>query len=392
MRNGFRFFLTAVIGAAACTLVARAADDPPKEKHYKSYTFETTDGVKLDGDLYSNAASPTKKDATVLLLHDLDLSKGSSRADPGWDKLAERLQKEGYSVFAFDFRGFGKSTEVTDKFWDHAKNPQNQMVKGWNKTPPPESISYKGFEHAYYPQLANDVAAAKAWLDKNAECNTSSFFVIGAGEGAAIGSLWMDSEWHRQKGNVNPVTGAVVLDPKTLRPMLEDPEGIDEAGAVWLSISPTLAGQPRSTSVHSWIGETGGARKVPVGLYYGDGDETGSKNSASCLAAIHTGYRSVNPGATDAAIKEKLEHTLSFAIKETKLSGNKLLLDDLPTSEAIVKFLNPVMEKRRNVAPRTRDVDKSAYFWTFPGSTLPVQAKLPTDPNLPLIPVAKFMK
>jgi pimeloyl-ACP methyl ester carboxylesterase len=388
MRNGFRFFLTAVIGAAVCTLVGRAAAAPP---NFKTYTFESTDGVKLDGDLYTNAGAANPKDATVLLLHDLDLTKGSSRADPGWDKLAERLQSEGYSVFAFDFRGFGKSTEVSDKFWDRLKNKQNLMVKGANKVPPPSSISYKGFEHAYYPYLVNDVAAAKAWLDKNPGVNTSSFFVIGAGEGAAIGAMWMDTEWHRQKGNVNPITGALMLDPTTGRPMLEDAEGIDEAGAIWLSISPTIGGHSYASSVHAWVGESGGGKKVPVGLYYGADDETGKTNAASCLSAIHSGYRRVNGEATDEAIKGKLEHTLSFAINEGKLSGNKLLLDDGLTANAIVNFLGPVMEKRRNVAARTHEVDKSAYFWTFPGSNLPVQAKLATDPSLPLIPVDKFL-
>ena len=382
----------------------RGADDAPK---YKTYEFESADGVKLEGNLWSNAGAANKKDATVLLLHNFNDKTGGSSRDEGWDQLGDKLLDQGYSVFSFDFRGFGRSTKVNpDKFWDLRKNPQNQMVKGWNRAPHPEAIDFAKFEHAYYPYLANDVEAAKAFLDRrndSGEVNTSSLFVIGAGEGATVGTLWMASQWHLEKADVNAL-GQLVVDPKTGRFILQEPEGKDQAGAVWLSISPTLGGRNVGSYVHTWVGEVGGANRVPMVFLYGGKDKDGKEFATACLEAVIRGYRRVN-GAASIPVQEftakmdekkpspdwKLPDTVKHAVgDDTTLVGSKLLTDDMPTAKVITNSLNDVMGDRKNLESKKRDNDGAALFWKFE-SPLPIQAKQPMDPTLPLIPVAKFM-
>lgn len=403
MRHGLRFYhvLAGALGVAACAFgAARGADDPKKELHNKPYTFESADGVKLSGYLWSNAGQPNKKDATIILLHDMTKEGGSSR-DAGWDDLAEKLLTEGYSVFSFDFRGYGDSTQINpDKFWDLRKNPQNKLVRGSGKTPPPDTIKRADLEHAYYPYLVNDVAAAKAFLDRrndSGEVNTSSVFVIGAGQGATIGALWMASQWHLQKADVGPLNN-ILIDPKTGKFSLQEPEGKDQAGAFWLSVSPTLAERGMTTSLHSWLGEAGGADRVPMVFLYGEKDEAAKKVAGDCLQAVVTGYRAANEGAmkADEATEKKdedlknrrnwkLPDTFKYKIEGTELGGSKLLGGDLNTDKLIVNSLNSIMKDRKNLETRKRDNDGAAFVWNFPKARVTIKAKEPMDPTLPIL-------
>ena len=58
----------------------------------------------------------------MLLLHDFDLKKGGSSQQAGWADLAASLQKDGFTVLSFDFRGFGDSKNVDKEFWSHTQN------------------------------------------------------------------------------------------------------------------------------------------------------------------------------------------------------------------------------------------------------------------------------
>ena len=397
MRHGLRFrhVLMGALGVLACALGgARAADAPPVTKNSKPYSFDTADGVHLAGNLWSNAGVADRKDATVILLHDFDpKGSGGSSRDDGWDDLAEQLLSKGYSVFSFDFRGFGESTKIDpDKFWDPRQNPQNQHLKNANKTPRPEVISHSDFEPAYYPYLVNDIIAAKAFLDDqndSGSVNTSSVFVIGAGAGATLGTLWMDTEWHRQKGTLNPVTNTLAVDPTTGKAALQEPEGKDQAGAIWLSLSPKIGERSFSSAVHTWVGEVGGENRVPMGFLYG-GKETAERKefAVSGLTKIVSAYRAKNNGGiTEEEIQEKKDEELkksgqwklpdTFKLKvgdDTTLSGNKLLADDA-TKNLIGTILNHVMGDRKNLASRKRNNDTAAVFWTFSGR--PTLAKNP---------------
>src|SRR5438552_2217992 len=87
--------------------LAADKDEKKKGKEYDEVKFDTVDQVEIHGRFY--ASDKQKKAPAVLVLTKLG---GDIRQD-GWDRLAEALKKEGYSVLLFDFRGCGDSKNVS---------------------------------------------------------------------------------------------------------------------------------------------------------------------------------------------------------------------------------------------------------------------------------------
>jgi hypothetical protein len=337
--------------------------------NFKRVTIKTGDGVELQGYFYPSPGG--KKEATALLLHHFDPKKGGSSQSDGLPKLAERLQKEGYSLLAFDFRGFGDSKTVGKEFWDFRRNSHNQLARRNVKFGKalPESIEHTQFAPGYYPYLANDIAAAKAFLDRRndaGELNSSNVVVIGAGEGATVGALWLESMCylHRDK------------NPMGLRPELSpDPEVKDIVCAVWLSIQPTLAGA--RYPVTRWLTTAGGRNfKVPMAFIYGGNDRKSESFAETALKGIKSGARG------------KLEYTGKKAISGTELSGaaligrgaEKFILD---------KYIAPVLEKRGTKESVKRRVDMQRLYYQF-GLRLTL-AKQPGD-DVPRVLVPLFLR
>ena len=317
MRYGFRLFLMGALGVAAFALTARAADGD-------RVTFDTLDGVTLEGHFYKSDPKDSAKDknATVLLLHNVGKSGGSSNQD-GWDALAKTLSEDGYSVLSFDFRGFGNSHKVSMDFWNSIKGRHNRecMPQLANRNPPPDTIEHKDFDNRsseYYPYLVNDITAAKSYLDKhssNGQANSSNLILVGAGEGATIGAMWMESQWHLQK-----VSG---IDPKTGRPTLDEPEGRDVAGALWLDLSPKLGEREiPAPSIPGWWTCPGPIRC----RWRSSTARTTSRPSPwprrSCRG-IEARVRRENPGWNEDQIKGRLQFTDVKAIPGTKLGGSQ---------------------------------------------------------------------
>src|SRR5262249_36412502 len=153
-----------------------------------------------------------------------------------------------YAVLSFDFRGFGNSKSVDKSFWNYKQNAWAKRMTA----KPTESIDHKNFNPAYFPYLVNDIAAARAFLDERndaGECNTNSVIVIGAGDGAALGALWMHSEMSRRRQK----------DPNSLalRPPLAEPEGRDLAAAVWLTIHPKIGSRAISNLLARYLLDVG---------------------------------------------------------------------------------------------------------------------------------------
>src|SRR5438309_2015728 len=99
---------------------ARAQDGKGEKVH-----FDTVDGVTIHG-LFFPAAK--RNSPTVLMLHAL----GDDPRKKAWLSLADTLNKEGYAVLAFDFRGHGSSTAIdTSLFWKFPRNMAS--VKGGPK-------------------------------------------------------------------------------------------------------------------------------------------------------------------------------------------------------------------------------------------------------------------
>lgn len=325
--------------------------------------FDTIDGVKIEGTYYPSTKG--NKAACVLILHDFDKMGGTSRTDE-WDSLAANLQKKGYAVLSFDFRGFGQSTGVNPNFW---KAPQNQIFKGAKSKQPPATITYKEFQFQplYQRQLVNDIAAAKAWLDNENDAgtlNSRNLVVVGAGQGATLGLMWMDAEFKRHRGiqvfeqiGVPPVPGK--LD--------DESAGNDLIAAVFLSISPSLGNQ--GMPIAKWCQEVGKAHKLPMAFIHGE--EKSDRNyldDINYLKAIYPDFKRGQQNK-DKDLKFTGEKTIS-----AKLTGSKLLQTNLDTSKFVIEeYLDPLTSSRTPAQWKKRDNKSSYFFWQLPG-TRPILA------------------
>lgn len=340
----------------------------------KNVTFKTFDGVELSGTFYPNFGG--KRDATVILLHDFDPKSASSQQE-GWSDLAVALQKDGYAVLSFDFRGYGDSKNVNkDVFWKNIVNKKEVRHKG--KTLP-DQIDSKDFSVGYMKYLVNDIAAAKAYLDRQNDqkaCNTSSMIVIGAGEGATLGAMWMAHECRRRKDKFpNPIVGVTA-------PVLGEPESKDLAAGVFLGISPVLNKKGVTTPMRLWLMEVGQTAKVPLAFVHGKDDAQGDTLASGLAKAVKP-----NPKGKD------LPHTLASPIAKTKLQGHKLLDPTLSTRDWLLKtYLPGVMEARGNKEWVERKVGTSAFWYTRAKASEPFKVNKKPDEDIPAVDVGMFIQ
>jgi hypothetical protein len=319
--------------------------------------FETCDGVELHGTFYPSAKGA--KAISVLLLHNI---KGKS-ADDGWDRLAKALQAEGFAVLSFDFRGHGDSTTIAQPmvFWKEQKNKwamKPTTANGKLK----DTINYKDYGQGYYPMLVNDIAAAKNCLDTHNdsnECNSRNLIVIGAGDGATLGALWLATEMNRYQ-----IVSELPLKLDT------KPEGKGAIACVWLSMTPTLA--TRRVDPGPWLRATGKANKVPMLFFYG-----GTDNAAKNFAENWGGGKELKG---DDKMTKKF--TVAKAIPKTKLAGRELLKKDLDTIDLIVTSLTN-LQKDANLTNWSKvDFETKGFMWQIPGRgrlvCKPAKEKTPT--------------
>jgi len=372
--------LRPVLGLLALALLiqpepGRAQVPPPANS--KRHTIETIDGVHLKANLW--VGKKGQDGATVILLHNFDKGGGDSQKD-GWNALGDALQKAGHSVISFDFRGHGQSLEVNpDKFWSQMEFPYNTRYLKFKVQPGgklPGTISQTDFTANYYPFLVNDITAIRAFLDKQNDAgiiNTKNLIVIGAGQGATLGALWMESELKRRQAVPKDprlgIAAAAVLPPVAFD--FKDPAGQDIAAGIFLSPSPTLGGQP--VPLTTWMKDLGTVKdsnKIPLAFLYGGEDKTGSKYALDLLTAVSPNYKK------GMAPPKELPFTGEEAI-ETKLTGSQLLNAELPTEKWIVeKYIPPMLEKRTIIAAGTQAFEKWPAFWRSPtGVIIPVRLR-----------------
>jgi hypothetical protein len=343
---------------------------PAVAADYDAVNFDSPDGVKLQG--YYFASKQNRKGPTVLMLHNFNNRKGGTALDDGWPDLAKALADKGCAVLMFDFRGHGRSTSVSKEFWTF---PHNQRVKGFTPNPAklPTTIAFTDFQPSYYNYFVNDIVAARAYLDgqnDSGDLNVSQLIVIGAGEGATVGALWMASEWHRHHATPPMGLAVKVLANYTLE---KESEGMDQACGIWLSISPTLAGNQKP--VLNWLRKVGGTEKVPMVFIYGDKDKASLEFARGALTAMVPGFKPGTPNAN-----KDFQFTGEMAIKDSTLSGSKLLDPQLDTSRFIVEsYIDPIVKKGQPQW-RMRDYIKSAFIYHFTSSTTPyILGKLDND-------------
>jgi pimeloyl-ACP methyl ester carboxylesterase len=321
--------------------IGRAAE--PERVRFDSYDQVELHGTYYPGDLGN-------KSPCALVLHTL----GGTSQEEGWINLAKELQKKHFAVLLFDFRGHGESTSVGMDFW---RDPSNRYLRGFRANKPKEQISYKDFTTLLnWLSLVNDIEAAKRLLDRrndNGECNSGNVVVIGAESSAALGALWIRSEWQRRRiSNVFPPL------PANRNQM----EGQDIAAAVWLSFSPYIVVDKTRFTLHpdSWLAYPQVRDKVPMCFLYGDQDHK------SKSYALHL-YNEVLHARTD----KKMKLTIERGVKDTKLAGRELLgKPSLNTEELILTYVSKVIDDRGSNPWSKRDVDRS------------ILARVPVEPFL----------
>jgi pimeloyl-ACP methyl ester carboxylesterase len=305
--------------------------------------FITADFVEIQG-LYYPGDQGIKSPA-VIMLHPL----GSSIEAPGWSDLAKKLQEKHFAVLTFDFRGHGGSVSVTPQFW--TSEPTNQQLKSFKGPKSKSTISNNDFKSAAnMVSFINDICAAKRYLDtKNdgSECNSAKTFVVGAGSGATLGAVWINSEWRRRAVK----TGFPVVNNN-------QPEGHDIAGAAWLSMSSTVSsgGARWSPRLESLLTNAQVRDNIPMLFLYGEQDA----KAASLAKSLHGG---MVRGLKDKKVKD-LDKLMG--LKDTKLAGVELLgKPSLGTEGTIIKYFEEILETRTTNPWGKKDVDKTV-FTVFP--------------------------
>ena len=347
------FFIIAVIATFTATNLCATSVCAQEVETVK---VDTVDGVRLHAHFY---ASSKKSAPTVILLHPIGEGKSSKMAE--WRELAETLQKANYSVIMFDFRGHGESTSIQDDklFWSKPANAK-YVTKSKNSSSAIDVKDYIKQGQSYLPVLINDIAAVRAYLDRRnddtKDCNTSSLIVIGAENGATLGAIWMNAEWHRFRYAPPPnFVGSVVI-PKYVE---RTPEGKDIIASVFLSIQPGLEKrQVNLTNVLKVACKENAASAVFV---VGKED---TKNAALAKTL-----------EKNLKVKDSKRHNLIFASElDTNLIGTNLLKKGLGTIKGIVEHLDQVVEDRQN--PRVdREFRDTFYVWGSASKFSPAKNK-----------------
>ncbi len=345
----FLLALAAALAVTACPVrsVAQGADNR------EGVTLTTGDGAKLSARYFPG--NKGAKSPAVIVLDDL-----ADDARPAvCDDIALQLAKEGCTVLCFDFRGTGKSRNVEPEFWDDMNN--RQMVKGFKMDDPPETIKFADFKPGYLPSLVNDVAAARAYLERRndaRECNTGQVYVIGYGRGAALGQLWIASEWSRFR-----VSG--VQNKLAARP-----EGRDVMGCVW--VGPQFALDRQAVPMLDLLRRAETKKSMLVGLLYDSNDETGARFAKQCQDTFN---------ATD-----KAALVAAHAVPhETKLLGER---GEVP--ERIGKFVAGMRKNQEQPIWENRNFSDRRYAWAFRGAAI-VPAKEEGDYHFLPVPVANLL-
>lgn len=353
--------LLAALFAVAAPAFAQAPpkpDDTPVDS--KDIGFTTADGVDIQGTLYKAVKNPSDAPC-VILLH--SFGKDPNKGD--WTGLAKTLARKGFNTLRFDFRGHGKSTVVAKAFWDYTLYPENTKVLSAlaKKKPQPLKLERADLdkEPNYFPMLVNDLMAARIALDRKGDSkqlNTTSVYLIGAGDAATLGMMYMAAEWTRpQKPND--------FERQNLRTMpttYNDPRtsaGKDIAGAIWLS--PARPPSVSEVAMKNMVKAYPDMRESnPMLCIYGDQDAAGKKMSDFIVNDVLV----AKPQKGSKLNEVKL--TQMRAIEKSKLAGVGLLGQQLGTEKVIEDYLS-VLEKDRKVIPPVTDRKYNDPPYVIPG-------------------------
>lgn len=354
-----RLLLCVLFAAAVAPWLGTAPDAVAQDEDVKKVRIKTADEAILQATFYKSKAKQPTNSPCVILLHQplTDPSKGD------WAGLAKTVAEKGFNVLRLDFRGHGDSTLVNPNvFWKDKDKNGNAVVNINNDfmpklakaKPQPNKIDKKDFEGKprYLPKLAEDIMAARVYLDQlndDKEVNTSSVYLIGAGDAATLGLLYATTEWVRPQkippaliGN-HPALYAVRGGGPAVG---GEPAGKDVAGAIWLSPTRPRAGKleiPDDT-VQSWVQYAPDLRiTTPMLCIHGTEDDAGAAGSKFLQDRVLVAH------PPKGSPLQKLPLNQIVTVKG-KLSGVNLLGQQLGTEKYITDYLEAAERSRQNPA------------------------------------------
>jgi pimeloyl-ACP methyl ester carboxylesterase len=365
--------------AAALGLTGTEPRALAQPKDVVEESFRTADGVELAG----RFTAATKKDVNarsapvVVLMYEPGVGKDFGKAD--WSPLIKKLNDEGFHVYQFDWRGHGKSTDIKDaeRFWMKSPylngkdaNAPNSYIKGGPGKPLKEKLVVKEVTNAnkFFPAYAMDLAALRYHLDTkndNGDLNTSSLYLLGEGDTAALGLAWITMEWKRPrvKPGDNQLVGAAGIVGAARYDYIGqqlrgdfDEAGQDYAGAVWLSASrPTAI---TTKTLQTWVKEPTFAPQLrnntPMLFLTGDKDTKGKADAKFFFEEVLVAEP--KPGSPLPKLKQTFRRELEGGGTDR---GVKLVGGTAKAEETVIKFLKDVQKERQRTAPAVRKYENS---------------------------------
>jgi len=225
--------------------------------------------------------------------------------------------------------------------------------------------------------LVNDIAPARAHLDKKndaGQLNSSSIYLMAAGDAINLGMLFAASEWKRERKRPNADLINLTVSPRRELFTGFDPAGPDIRGAIWLGPTPAPSGSGiANDDIKRWVMSDYALdlrMETQMLFLYGKQDER-AKNMTHAL--YDTVLKILDPrdpknqgkklsGGPNGKSLPNPDQSFKQAI-DGKLSGAKLLGNNLGTERYIQTFIDRVEEDRKN-RERTpnRNWDKPLYI------------------------------
>lgn len=341
-------------------------------------TFPTADGMELHGLFHATGTNPDKAPVVIFMYSpgpDRDMTKGD------WKDLANKLNAAGYHVFQFDWRGHGKSTTIRDKdaFWNNgylnskAGASFNAYINGRPpKMPTKSDLVYKDLgnnANRYLPAYLNDLAAVRLHLDtKNdkGQLNTSTIYLVGAGDAAGLGFAWLTAEWNRPAVFPNETLRFGAANYEFVPQALKPNEKFDEAGKDYVAAAWLTATRPSTwtgATVQKWMTRPGMKMRENTSMLflYAEKDKMVGKAQGDFY---FNEVLVADPKKAKALNLEVPDQTFIKDVKGgEKLDGVKLLGQNatLKTEDTIVQYFAAVQKVRQQRTSKTRKYD-TPYF------------------------------
>jgi hypothetical protein len=310
-----------------------------------TYTF---DGVKIEGTFYPALEDKGRKTPCLILLHAVGTRHlAASRKD--FDKLPEKLQKLGYAVVTFDFRGYGESKTVnTQDFLRY-----NRIAKTKN----PEHIEAKDYQSSMdLLNLVNDLVAVKVWLNKknnSGDCNSNVVGIVAVEQSAIVATAFVANELTDPNRSKDKKTSSAVFIPGvgTVQSLPTSPngnlgaggglgspagrmEGEDIACLVCVSSSNRLHEAIPMNVMEYWMAAIRD-RHVPMLALYGAND----RDAATFWSKAVTWVKPPRE-------KDRYRNSGAIVIRNTSLAGTKLLLNEtLDVNKSLETYFQDTLKK-----------------------------------------------